>query len=304
MQVYNSDFVAYKTLVGKDGWLFVWDMDGLTEIVSGKTRHSPLQIQTVTRNIELRHHWCKANGIEYIHTIAPDKSSVYTKYLPDEVTWAEDGLLRQYTDALSRCDATFVDSWEIARSAALEGQAYFKTDSHWTYHTAYRVLTEMMAPVNKAFPLCKVLTPDQIVEKPRETIMELSALLPEPTKESSKVIAPKRSTTSLVLRTESARGRILVYENERKNLPTCIVFRDSFSSFFMDVLKESFSRVVAINSRVFWYDLVEREKPDVVFVEVAERFLDPVVTDLHVRSFEQSFNVSIETILEAGNYHG
>lgn len=303
MEIYASDFVRYKTLKGKDDWLYIWDMDGITEIVTGKTRYDSKQLAMVCRTIELRQQWCKSRGIQYLHTVAPDKSSIYPEFLPEGVNRVE-GILEQFAEAIRRYDVRYIDSVEVLKALKVTQNVYFKTDSHWTYEAAYKVLQELMGPIAVNFPKCRVLDEDQIKRREVNRVMELSALLPEPYKEESVVLEPINVLAKLIFQTDSARGKIQVFETGKKDLPRCVIFRDSFSSFFLNILKESFSRIVVLNSRIFWYDLIEVEKPDVVLVEVAERYLHPLTLDINPNSFEDVFKVSIESIAMAGELHG
>jgi len=303
MDIYASDFVRYKTLRGKDDWLYIWDMDGITEIVTGKTRYDSKQLAMGCRTIELRQQWCKSRGIQYLHTAAPDKSSIYPEFLPDGVNRVE-GVLEQFADAITKYDVKYIDSVQVLKALKASQNVYFKTDSHWTYEAAYKVLQVLMEPVTVMYPKCRILDESQIKRRSVNRVMELSALLPEPYKEESVVLEPINVLAKTVFQTESTRGKIQVFETGNTDLPRCVIFRDSFSSFFLNILKESFSRVVVVNSRIFWYDLIEAEKPDVVIVEVAERYLHPVALDIHPHGFEDVFKVSIESIVTAGEAGG
>ncbi len=300
MKVFKSDFVRYQTLIGREGWQYVWNMDGITEILTGKTVHDEAQLRIGTRNIELRESWCQARGITYLHTIAPDKSSIYPEYLPVGVRHEPEGLLKKFSEALSKRVVTFVDLRDALLSWKDEFQVYFKTDSHWTYEAAYRVYLLIMSEIQRKQKSALILSEDMIIRKEKSKIMELSAITEDPQPETFIHIEPKENTAKCVYQTNSARGRIQVFEKEDKSLPRAVIFRDSFTSFFLPLICESFSRVTALNSRVFWYEIVEAEKPDVVLVEVAERYLDPVVTDLGRKTFFETFSVEISDIISNG----
>lgn len=300
MEVFKSDFVKYQTILGEDGWHYLWNMDGITDIVNGTTRHDAVQLHAETRNIELRESWCRQRNITYIHTIAPDKSSIYPEFMPEEAGYCKEGLLDQFSDALLRRDVTFIDLRRMLKDLKGEMQVYFKTDSHWTYEAAYRVYLRIMDVVADRFPGVQALAEDRIVRRERSRVMELSAITDAPIAETFVQIEPAEKKSKLVYQTNSTRGRIQVYDGSRSDFPRALIFRDSFSSFFLPLLCESFSRVVVINSRTFWYDLVEQEKPDVILVEVAERYLDPVVIDLGRKSFFETFAVEISDIVKRG----
>lgn len=300
MKIFKSDYVRYQTLIGESGWQFIWEMDGITDIITGATQHDAGQLAMETRNIELRESWCNQRGITYVHTIAPDKASIYPEYLPREVTYKKDGLLHQFSEALLARDVTFVDLRQMLHDLKQKMQVYFKTDAHWNYEAAHQVYLKLMEPIVARFPQTHVLSEDELLRRDRAKVMELSAITDDPATESFQQVLPASAKSKCVFQTNSSRGRIQVFENPRKDLPRAVVFRDSFSSFFMPQLCESFSRVVVLNSRIFWFDLVEQEKADVVLVEVAERYLDPVVTDLGRKSFYETFGIEIQEIVKNG----
>lgn len=304
MEIFTSNFVKYQTIRGHDDWLFIWNIDGVSEIVTGQTRHNRVQLLAETRNIELREAWCKSRDIVYVHTIAPDKASIYPEMLPAGITYEPNGLLHDFSQELKQRNVKFVDLLGFLHELKVDRQVYFKTDSHWTYETAYKVLKLILEPVAAKFPSASALAESMLTSRASSKVMELAALVPEPQVERFNILSPIKSKAKCVYQTNSARGRIQVFENKDRSLPTCIIFRDSFSSFYMPILVESFSRTIVLNSRIFWYDLVEAEKPQVVIVEVAERYLDPVVIDLGFKSFSATFGVEIDEITSAGGENG
>lgn len=300
LELYSSEYVKYKTLRGKDGWLYIWDIDGINEVVTGKTQYDPRYLAMGCRVIDLRQQWCASRGIQYVHTAAPDKSSVYPEFLPDAVIHNPNGVLKAFSEALSGYHVCFIDTMPTLMRLKDRGPVYFKTDSHWTYSAAYEILKSLMAPITNAFPLSRILEEDELAKRTVNRVMELAALMPTPDKEEYEIIEPKFPVSKLAFQSESTRGKIQVFETGRKNLPRCVLFRDSFSSFYLNVMRESFSRIVVLNSRIFWYDLIEKERPDVVVVEVAERYLEPITTDLYPSDFETTFKVKINDIVNSG----
>jgi hypothetical protein len=69
------------------------------------------------------------------------------------------------------------------------------------------------------------------------------------------------------------RGPDMLYEHPNKRLPRAVMFRDSFATWLIPLLSENFSRILYSWQYTFDYDLVERERPDVVIQEMVERAL-------------------------------
>jgi alginate O-acetyltransferase complex protein AlgJ len=56
-------------------------------------------------------------------------------------------------------------------------------------------------------------------------------------------------------------------------LPRAVMFRDSFCIGMMPLLSDHFRRIVYCWQYIFDYELVERERPDVVIQEFVERVI-------------------------------
>ena len=92
------------------------------------------------------------------------------------------------------------------------------------------------------------------------------------------------------------RGNVKVAVNPTLDLPSLVMFRDSFEATMIPFLIRSFSRIVSVNSWHLWDELIESEKPDFVLWEVCERYLLPVPFESKAESFESMFKMSPEEI--------
>jgi hypothetical protein len=75
---------------------------------------------------------------------------------------------------------------------------------------------------------------------------------------------------------DAGRGR-LVTEQERSDLPTAVVFHDSFAALWLAPLLAQHFRRVVFAWEEFDRDLVEAEHPDVVISETVERYMPGLV---------------------------
>ena len=65
----------------------------------------------------------------------------------------------------------------------------------------------------------------------------------------------------------------IALEQADRSLARAVLFRDSFGSTMLPYLGESFSRILCLRQYYVDRNVVEREKPDIVFLEMAERSL-------------------------------
>lgn len=300
--VISRENSKFSTLIGDEGWLYIWGIDNLEGKVTGQALATKEELSAMGANVARRALWSKDRGVAYRHLIGPDKSAIYEKFLPEKFSRGALTLLDQCSREWGRAGngIHFIDSVSILREEALRGQVYFKSDSHWNYMGALAIFNEIARSLQsdgiqmKSFEM-KDLT---VVQKRR--VFELGALLDEPPLESFEMLKPSGVRAKIVFESESARGKIQVFENEDESLPRCVLFRDSYSSFFMPFLAERCSRLTVLKARHFWYDLVEAEEPDIVLTQIAERFLLPRADDAHGRSFEDVFKVPMGAIVQAG----
>ena len=257
---------------GKDGFLFHRDHDALEQFTGGIVFRDR-QLDVWRDALKAREAWCAANGSHFRMLIVPEKHIVYLKNLPSYFRISPDRPAMQLRGALTGTLASkILYPVEALRAASSHSNTFYKGDTHWTSYgafVAYRALVES-------------LDPEIVLERAGETDLTFRdqtlvgdigvRFTPERVETAS--IADIETTYDLVFTNRNfARGAIHVYENRRRDLPRCVLFRDSFANAMIPFLMRSFSRVVAVSSLSCHYDLLEQEKPDVVLFEIVERFV-------------------------------
>lgn len=302
-EILTGENVRYSALVGKEGWLYIWGVDNIEDKISGRLIASDEELSAFGLNVGRRATWSKSNGISYRHLIGPDKSSVYPEFLPPLISRSNLTLLEQCSTVWSHeaYGIDFIDAAHVLKRESLKHQVYFKSDSHWNYIGALAVFNEIARSLSATGVRIEPFSENEIDTTAKRRVFELGALGKEPKLEEFHFIKPKNIFSKLVFENNSAQGKIQVFENDNFTLPRCVLFRDSYSSFFIPFLAERCSRLTVLKANSFWYNLVEEEQPDVVLTQIAERFLLPQADDNHGRSFEDVFKVSMGPIVRAGN---
>lgn len=279
--IYSAEGSGYKTLVGQDGWLFIWDINHLTEQAQGRILWSDADERLAEETLRKRISVCEGVGARYLHVVVPDKSSVYPDKLPAGIVRAKRTILEQHLDLLQRLDGLVpsVDLIDLISKRREEGQkVYHQTDSHWTYPMAMEACDEIIRATGLGARLPAV-DPASLSWRERKKVFELAALTPEPYSEEFAMPTVSNPQSQLVYENQArGRGRTQVYEGGRGEARV-LLFRDSFSSMFLLPLAESCRRLVAVNSVRVFHELVVAEKPDIVVFQVSERFLYPSVSD-------------------------
>lgn len=272
--------------VGRDGWLF---LIGGTNRVLSQYRRSPAQwwrLRRWTRLIEARRLRAEALGIRYLHTIVPEKLTVY-----DDRTAGlgyDPGLspARRLAGRLRRMPG-YVDLVAPLRAMRGEAQLYHRTDTHWTPDGC-------LIGARALLQSCGAVPPADLGRRDRYTsqgIGDLGEKLPDPPRETfthCRVLRDaKRVHASPLVEAYQKAGRgaelhvgaHVVYRNESPAADPRIVvlFGDSYAHFapimLTGLLAECFREVHFIWSASLDWGYVERVRPDILMVEMAERFL-------------------------------
>lgn len=300
-KIYASERAQYKTLVGNDGWLFIWDINGLSEMVVGDTQLSVNDLQLIGDTISARNQFCVERGIEYVHVVVPDKSAVYPEKLPVSISRPSRTVLHDVCDLVSRLSGE-VKNLDLTRWLIdlkdHNADVFLKTDSHWTNPVAFAACDEILRQTSLGSRIPSIFTDVTWEEKSR--IFELAALLPTPYPEKFQQPLVKNPQSKVIFE-NLARGRGRTMVHKGPGSAKILLFRDSFSSMFTNFLAEQCDRLVTINTQTFWEEIVASEQPDLVIFQTSERFLHPAVSDARKRSVEETFGFSIQQLRSTSN---
>ena len=278
---------------GRDGWLF---LIGGTNGVLLQYRRSLAgwwHLRQWARLIEARAARAQALGIRYVHTVVPEKLSVYDDRTLDLDYDPRLSPARRLARRLARMSG-YVDLVAPLRAARDDGEPlYRRTDSHWTYEgclIGYRALLRA----------CGAVAPPDIAERPRfphDGLWDLGDKLPDRPRETVVNWAvhrdAARSYASPLVESYEAAGRAgdlhvgahVVYRNPSPQADprTLVLFGDSYAHFapimLTSFLAETFREMHFVWSSSIDWTYVERVRPDILMFEMAERFLARIPSD-------------------------
>jgi alginate O-acetyltransferase complex protein AlgJ len=280
-------------LKGRDGFLFHRDHDALDQLTANLVLRQR-QIDVWIDALKARQAWCDDNGATMRFLVIPEKHVVYREKIPRFLHPSPRRPAMQLMAAAGpELAAKMLYPVEALRSASETKDTYFKTDTHWTPYgafVAYQALMESFAPER---PL-EMVSESDLVWKDRPFVGDLGVRF---SRERGETMSAVESTSpyNLVFQNHNfSRGAVHVYESERRDLPTCVLFRDSFSNFLIPYLMKGFSRLVAVSSLSCHYDLLEQEKPDVVIFAIIERFIATFGMGKTIELPEDSLGTSFE----------
>ena len=286
--------IENEVLVGKDGWLFLWD--GSNEVhryYTDPDYFTDEDAQNWADLLTTRRDRIEALGARYLHMTVPDKLSL----MPEFVTLPLPHFDRRPTRLVASLlpgDGVNVDILPDLRKAAKHIPVFHRTDSHWTTagcQAAYR-------------RLCAVLGVEPQDFSDRETNARHPPPPPPPP-----LMPPVMETpifTQIQRRSRRVAENGMVRYNEQTGFPegnphfvgcyvhmqnespdarpeTVLLFGDSFSEFrpsmLMAMLAETYRDLHFVWSSSLDFTLIERIRPQIVISQIAERFMGTLPVD-------------------------
>jgi acyl carrier protein len=262
-------------ITGTDGrTLFHRDHDAV-EQVTGARRFSEAELALWARCIAERHRWCAATGAAYVHLIVPEKHVVCADLLPPSIVPSDLRPVTQFLAVVPEGLREYVlYPLEELQAPRPTRETYLTDDTHWNMYGGFLGYQALMRAIPPSVPIAPLTAQDvRFVEQP--FLGDLGARLQAPPSSSAPMF--EHRTPYPLKRVYSnerfGRGDVAVYETPDQSKPRAVLFRDSFANFLVPHLIPAFARLTVVSSVHVHYDLLEAERPDVVFFQIAERFL-------------------------------
>jgi len=255
----------------------------------GSHAFSPEELHRWKELLERRHTWCNKRGIDYFFVLAPTKFSVYPEFLPWEYA---NYPRRTRTDELidflkqTRSPVQVIDLRSSLRTAKSTLPLYLRTDTHWNQLGAYYGYKSMIELLRERQP--SISPPSSLANfnlKARRfgtgDLARMQGLLGVLTETTIELDHKEQSTVKLYRESNFSENvvgqeetRAFGYHQDRSDLPSMLMFRDSFAAFMIELpLPEHFSRSTYFWQPEFSESIVLREKPDIVIQEMLESCL-------------------------------
>jgi len=283
---YNLGVSSTKDVViGKDGWLF-YTADFLMEQHTGINVFSPAELERWVGTMQSVRDCLAKRGIPFYIAVAPDKSTMYPEKLPDyprppNATTRFD----QIVNRLGKTNIEFVDARKKLFEAKARGvPIYHEGDTHWTKQGALVAYGLLMEKVKEWFPdIVPVTLDDFKIGPPQHVTSDLVRILALGDVLDYKVETFERKTPSHLTAppvTSMRPGwgwRLVESHNDLADKPRLLVFGDSFTDYILGptFLYETFHDPVLThhNGGTLNLNLVQEFKPDLVVMEMADRYL-------------------------------
>jgi alginate O-acetyltransferase complex protein AlgJ len=269
-----------SVVVGKHSFLF-FAVDESIDDYANSRPFTERELLTWRESITRIRNWCRARGIAYAFTIAPDKYLVYPEEFPDGVRQVNPMSRADQLYAAVSDTAVAVDTRPVLNHAKSVERIYYLTDTHWNDRGAFAAYQSIINAVRAQDP--RVPAPwersdfdavsREIEGQDLAGMMGLTHVLHE----DELALVPRRPRLAQVVQPKDFNPREsigrLVTEIPGSTLPRAVIFRDSFTDGLVPFLSEHFSRAVYLWQNDVDPDDILKEHADVVIQEIVSRHL-------------------------------
>lgn len=268
-----------NVVVGKNGWLFYSGEGAMSEYLS-KRQLNKIQLLTIKYNLETQKKWLEERGIYFLVVIIPDKQTVYPEFLPSSVKRiAKKSDFDQLTEYLKlNSDIEVLDLRKCLLDAKSKGLLYHQTDTHWNGLGVFYGYSEIIRYLSGKFPAIKPkLLSDFQINRQESKGMDLANLLAlsDLFSDLDVQFTPRTKTANVILDDKTPGACITEVNNSA--LPSIVILGDSFGEKLWPLLCEHFRRLYFTKWLGGYYKnkylIIEREKPDIVILEIVERYV-------------------------------
>jgi alginate O-acetyltransferase complex protein AlgJ len=284
-RVLIGDQVYPRAVIGNDNWL-VYTGELSADDYQNTIPFSEKELMRVQEALDTLNQKYAEQGITLLVVIAPNKNTIYPEYVPEEIAvLSNQSRLGQLMDYMSQYGKTeILDLRENLLDAKENDPVYYRTDTHWNAYGAYIAYQEVLDrlsffhPELKAYPLSSFQQKEFFGQTRDLTEIMGTTLISEDV--ITLTHKPVNHVVEIVVPIQGSPRNLLFTSNvSETNLPSVVVFHDSFFVSVNPYLKEHFSNAVFIPHYTVVSDLgwVQDQKPDIVIIEYTERYIHSLI---------------------------
>ena len=270
-----------KVIIGKDGWLFYnaagTDGDPIAD-AAGTNYYSTEELAQLAASLTAVRDKLLAEGRDFAIMIVPNKESVYGPgYLPEEYTVAEltradhvVNYLREHSDL----NVVFPkDTLLTAMEGTPSQDVYLKTDTHWNNFGAYLGAADLLNAMGIPMPAPSNLSITPI-KRPAGDLAKMMAVKKYMVDDDDYQITdyPGWGTVKEEYPIEGSYD-LIRYRADGQYDGTLFMVRDSFTVPMAPFIAAQFDDSYILHSAMYTPELLQQADPDIVVVQVAERYL-------------------------------
>lgn len=290
----------HKIYVGKNEFMFLGEE---VDYITGKNLLDDSSVRRIAGNLTKIDEWAKENGMKFYLLICPNKSTVYSDYLPsDKVSVAGQTSRQKLVRYLSEnTEVSVTDATDALIAARKEygDELFYNYDTHWTQHAGYIAYAELMKAIRADNDKAVFCPREKYNIAEYETYMKDNAYylgFYDAFTDSGPVYSLKMGPEAVLTEkhSDTPQGQFrfcytwdngfrddlkhVVFESSAKEAPAAYMLRDSFSIAMFPFMKESFSKSTYEWSYSQRAGEILDSGADILILEVVERSLYELTT--------------------------
>lgn len=274
-QVLNDNPLPNRVFKGKEDWYFLGNQfNELFNDSFGNHPFSKFELETIKNNIKAIRDKLESKGIGFYIVVPSNKHRVYSEMLPYRIEQKPTRLEALNSYLKKEIDFELLDLRDTLVSCKGNELLYYKTNTHWNDLGAFIGYRKTLSTLNLDVP--KESISDYTIEYKPIKRGDITEMINLKFKESA--VFTSKKTTSDIQRLKSKRHH-LHFKNPTKT-KKLVMYRDSFSNAWIKYFNQSFGETIYFRGYNINYDIINKEKPDVLVFEIIERQLSTILLNL------------------------
>lgn len=268
VQLYRQATIKYlnyrhdQVLIGDDGWLYYYqelaDYTGTNNSNEAVDRYI-----AILKKIDT---WCKERDIQFVFAVGPNKSTIYSEYMPSYVKQADVTLLDTLMEKAEQEDLLFICPKQELLDYKDEQELYMRLDTHWNPLGSRYMLNQLTESL-------EIVPIDVSISPTYTSVGDLKDMLAIGDTGVISVTADVPLAAGASVEKIPDTKHLFIHSENKENF---VCYRDSFSIALVEYYTHYF------NGPMYWsftidFDYVERIKPKYLILECVERYLSTAI---------------------------
>ena len=264
VQLYRQITIRYlnyrhdQVLVGDEGWLFYHEE--LPDYTG--TNHSKDAIDRYIAILKQIDTWCKQRDIQFIFAVGPNKSTIYSEYMPSYVKQAETSLLDSVYERATQEGLLMICPKQALLDNKDAQELYMRLDTHWNPLGSRYMLDQLTDALSLPRFDCAVST-SQMWDGDLKGMLGIGDI------GVSSVTADVPMAEGAYIESIPGTKHQIIHS---ENTESFICYRDSFTQALESYYTHYFNGPLFWNS-IIDFDYIESVKPKYLILECVERYL-------------------------------
>jgi len=281
LMVKLGNVVFDNSLITRDNWLVYTGEDSLNDY-QNIFPFTDDQLQTIHQKLSSLAQQLETRGIKLLIVIPPNKNTIYPEYMPTEIPIiGSQSRLDQLLAYENRFDTVrMLDLRPSLLAAKQQDWIYYHTDTHWNQFGAYIAYRDIMRELQYWYPAMHAhpITDYQAIEVTYFGEIAQNMIKYKMSENTYNLIPIfKRNYLTRTLPGGSPNTVNIMTTSSDAKLPRLLMFNDSFGLSLQPFLSDHFSHADYIWSFNIDKTYIDTEKPDVVIIEITERYLSTLL---------------------------